>query len=96
MRLAEASAKQFVARCAMTIIQLTLPDDLAKKATEAGLLSSEAIQEMLLEKLLRSAGESLREIRSRMPNEELTAAIEQDVVEAVQAYRAERRARPVG
>ena len=80
----------------MTIIQLTLPDDLAKKATEAGLLSSEAIQEMLLEKLLRSAGESLREIRSRMPNEELTAAIEHDVVEAVQAYRAERRARPVG
>lgn len=80
----------------MTIIQLTLPDDLAKKATEAGLLSSEAIQEMLLEKLLRSTGESLREIRSRMPNEELTAAIEQDVVEAVQAYRAERRARPVG
>ena len=31
-----------------------------------------------------------------MPNEELTVAIEQDVVEAVQAYRAERRARPVG
>lgn len=92
----DASAKQFVAHFAMTIIQLTLPDDLAKKATEAGLLSSEAIQEMLLEKLLRSAGESLREIRSRMPNEELTAAIEQDVVEAVQAYRAERRARPVG
>jgi len=80
----------------MTIIQLTLPDDLAKKATEAGLLSSEAIQEMLLEKLLRSAGESLREIRSRMPNEELTAAIEQDVVEAVQAYRTEPRARQVG
>ena len=96
MGLVGASAKQFVAHFAMTIIQLTLPDDLAKKATEAGLLSSEAIQEMLLEKLLRSAGESLREIRSRMPNEELTAAIEQDVVEAVQAYRAERRARPVG
>jgi ribose 1,5-bisphosphokinase PhnN len=80
----------------MTTIQLTLPDDLAKKATEAGLLSAEAIQEMLQEKLLRRAGESLQEIRRRMPNEELTAAIEQDVVEAVQAYRAERRARRVG
>ena len=48
------------------------------------------------EKLLRRAGESLREIRSRMPSEELTPEIEQEVVEAVQAYRAERRARRVG
>ena len=80
----------------MTTIQLTLPDDLAKKATEAGLLSAEAVQEMLREKLLRRAGESLREIRSRMPSEELTPEIEQEVVEAVQAYRAERRARRVG
>jgi hypothetical protein len=79
----------------MTTIQLTLPDDLAKKAADAGLLSAEAIQEMLQEKLLR-AGESLQEIRRRMPNEELTAAIEQDVVEAVQAYRAAQRARELG
>jgi hypothetical protein len=27
----------------MTTIQVTLPDDLARKATEAGLLSAEAI-----------------------------------------------------
>lgn len=80
----------------MAKIQLTLPDDLAQKATEAGLLSAEAVQEMLREKLLRRAGESLREIRSRMPSEELTPEIEQEVVEAVQAYRAERRARRVG
>lgn len=79
----------------MTTIQLTLPDDLAKKAADAGLLSAEAIQEMLQEKLLR-AGESLQEIRRRMPNEELTAAIEQDVFEAVQAYRAAQRARELG
>ena len=77
----------------MTTIQLTLPDDLAQKATEAGLLSAEAV---LREKLLRRAGESLREIRSRMPSEELTPEIEQEVVEAVQAYRAERRARRLG
>jgi hypothetical protein len=88
--------EQIVANLEMTTIQLTLPDDLAKKATEAGHLSAEAIQEMLQEKLLRRAGESLQEIRRRMPNEELTPEIEQDVVEAVQAYRAERRARRVG
>ena len=80
----------------MTTIQLTLPDDLAKKATEAGLLSAEAIQEMLREQLRRRAGESLQAIRRRMQNEELTPEIEQEIVKAVQAYRAESRSRRVG
>lgn len=38
---------------AMTTIQLMLPDDLVQKATAAGLLSTEAIQAMLREQLLR-------------------------------------------
>jgi hypothetical protein len=80
----------------MATIQVTLPDDLAKKATEAGLLSADAIQEMLREQLLRRAGETLREIRSRVPREEMTADIEEEIAEAVQAYRVERRARRVG
>jgi len=80
----------------MATIQLTLPDDLAKKATEAGLLSADAIQEMLREQLLRRASETLREIRSRVPREEMTAEIEEEIAEAVQAYRVERRARRVG
>ena len=88
--------ERIAAHLTMTTIQLTLPDDLAKKATEAGLLSAEAIQKMLREQLLRRVGESLQAIRRRMPNEELTPEIEQEIVEAVQAYRAERRARRVG
>jgi len=80
----------------MATIQLTIPDDLAKKATEAGLLSADAIQEMLREQLLRRAGETLREIRSRVPREDITPAIEEEIAEAVQAYRVERRARGVG
>ena len=80
----------------MATIQLTLPDDLARKAAEAGLLSADAIQEMLQEQLLRRAGESLREIRSRVPREEMTPQIEQEIIEAVQAYRVERHARRVG
>lgn len=75
----------------MTTIQLPLPDDLARKATEAGLLSAEAIQEMLREQLRRRAGEMLREMWSLMPDEVLTPEIEQEVAEAVQAYRAEQR-----
>jgi hypothetical protein len=39
----------------------------------------------------RSVGESLRQIHRRMPDKELTPQIKQEIVEAVQAYRAERR-----
>jgi hypothetical protein len=80
----------------MTTIQLSLPDDLAQKATKAGLLSAEAIQDMLREQLRRQAGETLREAWNRLPKEELTPEVEQEVVEAVRAYRAEQRARRVG
>ena len=80
----------------MTTIQLTLPDDLARKATEAGLLSAEAMQEMLREQLRRRAGETLREMWSRMPDEVLTLEIEQEVADSVRAYREEQRSRRVG
>ena len=80
----------------MTTIQLTLPDDLARKATEAGLLSSEAMQEMLRQQLRRRAGETLREMWSQMPDEVLTPEIEQEVADSVRAYRAEQGARRVG
>jgi len=80
----------------MTTIQLSLPDDLAEKAMKAGLLSAEAIQDLLREQLRRQAGETLRETWSRLPKEELTPEVEQEVGEAVRAYRAEQRARRVG
>ncbi len=80
----------------MTTIQLSLPDDLAEKAMKAGLLSAEAIQDLLREQLRRQAGETLREAWSRLPKEELTPEVEQEVVEAVRAHRAEQRARRVG
>jgi len=54
-------------------------------------LSTEAIQEMLRRRLLLRVGESLRQILRRMPDKELTPQIEQEIVGAVQAYRAERR-----
>ena len=41
----------------------------------------------------RQAGEQLRAIWARMPQEELTDEIEQEVVTEVRAYRAERRQR---
>lgn len=77
----------------MTTLELTihLPDDLAKRAQSAGLLTSEAIESMLCEQLKKRAGENLRAMWERMPREELTPEIEQEIVEEVRAVRAERR-----
>jgi hypothetical protein len=80
----------------MTTIQLIFPDGLARKATEAGLLSSEAMQEMLREQLRRRARETLCEMCSRMPDEVSTPEIEQEVADSVRAYRAEQSSRWVG
>jgi len=72
-------------------LKLNLPDDLAQRAQSAGLLTSEAIESMLCEQLRKRAGENLRAMRARMPREELTPEIEQEIVEEVRAIRAERR-----
>jgi len=70
-----------------------LPDELAQKAANAGLLSPEAMEAMLREQLRRRAGEELRTMWQRMPQEELTPKIEQEIVEEVRKVRAERSRR---
>ena len=72
-------------------IKLELPDDLAKQAKEAGLLEPKAMRTMLQEQLKKRAGEKLRAAWARMPREELTPEIEQEIVEEVRAVRAQRR-----
>ncbi len=79
----------------MTIVQITLPDELALKAANAGLLSPEAMEAMLREQLRRRAGEELQAMWQRAPQEELTPEIEQEIDEAVHQVRAERRRRGV-
>jgi hypothetical protein len=56
----------------MTTIQIALPDELAQEAREAGLLTPEAIEQMLREQLRKHASEELRAMCGRMPAEELT------------------------
>jgi len=77
----------------MTTVAIELPDDLAQKATAAGLLAPEAIADLLREQLRRRALERLGEQWARMPPEELTPEIEQEIVAEVKAYRAERGSR---
>lgn len=77
----------------MTTVQIQLPDELAQEAQAAGLLTPEAMAAMLREQLRKQAGESLRAMWERMPQEELTPEIEQMIDEEVHAMRAERRKR---
>lgn len=77
----------------MTTIQIQLPDDLAQDAQAAGLLTPDAIERLLRERLRQQAGDALRAMWNRMPHEELTPEIEEKINEEVQAVRAERRQR---
>ena len=74
-------------------IKLELPDDLAKRAKEAGLLEPRALQTMLREQLKKQASEKLRAAWARAPREQLTPEIEQEIVKEVRAVRAQRRKR---
>lgn len=78
----------------MTTLELTLnlPDDLAQRAKDAGLLSNEAIEKLLREQLRRQAGEELRAMLDRAQS--TGAPMTEDEVQAeIDAYRAEKRAK---
>ena len=75
----------------MTTIQISLPDELAQKAANAGLLSTEAMEAMLREQLRRHAGSALTAIWHSSSSEELTPEIEQEIVNEVRNVRADQR-----
>ncbi len=77
----------------MTTVQITLPDELAQTAANAGLLSPEAMETMLREQLRRRAGEDLRAMWERQPAEPLTPALEQEIVDTVHRARAQAHQR---
>ena len=64
-------------------LKLNLPDQLAREAKAAGLLTPEAMEAMLREQLRKQAGEALRTMWARLPREELTPEIEQEIVKKV-------------
>jgi hypothetical protein len=77
----------------LTTVQITLPDELAQKAASAGLLSAEAMEAMLREQLRRRAGDALQAFWQRLPADELTPEMEQEIVDEVRQVRAERHLR---
>jgi hypothetical protein len=80
----------------MTNIEITLPDDLARRAREAGLLSDAAIGELLEEAMRRQAGKRLVEIAERLHQTEIPAMSMDEIDAEIRAVRAERRVRRQG
>lgn len=76
---------------AMTRIQISLPDDLAETARDAGLLDPEAIQGMLRQQLRSRALADLQQVWRTMPRADLTPEIEQEIVDEVKRCRDEAR-----
>ncbi len=77
----------------MTTIEITLPDELARRAESAGLLSDTAIQDLLEEAIRRGAGRALLDAAKRLHDAKLQPMNDQEIVAEVKAVRAARRAR---
>jgi post-segregation antitoxin (ccd killing protein) len=78
---------------AMTELTVTLPDELARKAREAGLLNQEGIERALRDALKREAGRKLIEIRSAAQAAGIPPLSEEEIQAEVDAVRATRRAK---
>lgn len=77
----------------MTELVVTLPDELAQRARNAGLLSDSAIQRLLEEAMRREAGRKLLEIAQRVQAAGIPPMTMDEIQAEVNAVRAERRAR---
>jgi hypothetical protein len=76
----------------MTTVQIELPDELAQKAEQAGLLSPAVLGELLREKLrTKSLQELLRITESIAANNDLPYMSPEEVAEEIAIMRAERR-----
>ena len=75
-------------------LKLNLPDDLAKRAQSAGLLTPEAIESMLREHLMAQRVDELFAAMDRMAVvDEPPAMSPEEVAEEIRGMRAERRAK---
>jgi hypothetical protein len=77
----------------MTQIMLTLPDDLAQRAQQAGLLSDSAIQQLLEDAMRREAGRRLLDVAERLHAAGVPPMSEEEIMREVRTARAEHKAR---
>ncbi|TSA18155.1 MAG: hypothetical protein D4R74_01725 [Betaproteobacteria bacterium] len=77
----------------MTELKLSLPDNLAKEAAQAGLLSDVEIEKLLREEIRRRATNELFEAMDRMAAVEGVPMTEEEIQAEIDAVRTARRAR---
>jgi len=78
----------------VTQVTVSLPDDLALQARDAGLLSDAAIRQLLEDAMRREAGRKLLRLADEIRAAGIPPMSDEAIVAEVKAYRAERRARP--
>ena len=75
----------------MTTLYLNLPDDLAQRAQNEGLLTDAAIGQLLEEAIRRAAGRRLLQLGQRLQQDGAAPMSDDAVVDEVKAVRAARR-----
>jgi hypothetical protein len=77
----------------MINVQISLPDELARKAKIAGLLSDQAIRSLLEDAMRRAAGGRLLKAAADIRSVGIEPMNDADVVALVKDVRADRRAK---
>ncbi len=76
----------------MTTIQITLPDQLAEEAAQAGLLASERIETLSREQLRAARLARLRTVREQLAADPLPPMTAAEIQAEIDDYQAIRRA----
>lgn len=77
----------------MATVQITLPDELAQRAKDAGLLSDESIQKLLEEAVRREAGRRLLVVAEQLHAAGIPPMSDEEIQAEVDAVRRARRER---
>jgi hypothetical protein len=75
------------------MIEIRLPDELARRARNAGLLSDDAVQGLLEDAMRRRAGRAFLDAATRIQSAGIPPMSDEEIVAEVKAARADRRAR---
>lgn len=76
----------------MTTVQFNLPDAVAQRARSEGLLTDEALRELLEDALRRQAGRRLMRLTRQLHAANIEPMSDEQIDAEVQAVRAQRRA----
>lgn len=77
----------------MTTLTIDLPDNIAKEAKDAGLLTPETLAQLLKDAVRRQAGRRLLDVAQRIQAAGVSPMTDEEILAEVKAVRAERRAR---